>query len=63
LRGFRKKFESPFFVGPNAGSGPGQAPESAIFKNRWIPGTPVFTGVMTFYEIIKVDHPLRFKPP
>jgi len=39
----------------NPGSGPGQAPESSNFKNFKTPWTPVFTGVTTFYEIIKLD--------
>jgi hypothetical protein len=37
----------------NPGSGPGQAPESSYFKYLKILWTPVFTGVTTFYEIIK----------
>jgi hypothetical protein len=39
----------------NPGSGPGQAPESSYFKYLKILWTPVFTGVTTFYKIVKVD--------
>ena len=39
----------------NPGSGPGQAPESSYFKYLKILWTPVFTGVTTFYENIKIN--------
>ena len=43
--------ETAFPVIPaDPGTGPGQAPESSIFKSLLILWTPVFTGVTTFYE-------------
>jgi hypothetical protein len=55
--------KTPFFVIPaNPGSGPGQAPESSLFRdlqNLWTPVTlsrrKPGTGVTTFYEPIKID--------
>jgi hypothetical protein len=38
----------------NPGSGPGQAPESSIYKRVQIIWTPAFAGVTTFFELMKV---------
>jgi len=49
-----KSRKCPRIVIPvNPGSGPGQAPESRDFKALQKHWTPVFTGVTTFYEVVK----------
>jgi len=45
------------------GSGPGQAPESSVFKWLKIIWTPVFTGVTTSYEIITLFGFIFYRSP
>jgi hypothetical protein len=55
-----KSRKGPFFVIPaNPGSGPGQAPESSIFKELQESWTPFFNGVTTFCETINCCHPQK----
>jgi hypothetical protein len=56
---FVRSRKGPFSVIPaNPGSGPGQAPESSIFKELQESWTPFFNGVTTFYETINSE-PLK----
>jgi hypothetical protein len=47
-----KSGKGPFFVIPaDPGSGPGQAPESSIFKELQKTWTPFFNGVTIFWIV------------